>query len=57
MSSRARSDSRQMIMRDQDDQLGEVGQAVGNLREMAVVIHDELDDQNRFAFVVGECGV
>ena len=35
-------------MRDQDDQLEQVGQSVGVLKEMAHVIGDELEDQNRF---------
>lgn len=35
-----------MIMREQDSQLEEVGQAIGNLRQMGEMINDELESQN-----------
>ena len=34
-----------MIMRDQDEQVEDLGQAVGNIREMGLIISDELDEQ------------
>ena len=35
----------EMIMRDQDDQVEDLGKAVGNIREMGLTISDELDEQ------------
>ncbi len=37
-----------MIMRQQDEDLDELGQAVGTLKQMGNVISTELDDQNRY---------
>ena len=37
----------QMIMQNQDRQIEEVAVTVGNLREIAQVMGDELDDQTR----------
>eukprot|EP00052_Salpingoeca_macrocollata_P003227 m.34876 g.34876 ORF g.34876 m.34876 type:complete len:244 (+) comp13138_c0_seq4:62-793(+) len=36
----------QLLMREQDEQLGEVTQAIGVLRQLGETIGDELDDQN-----------
>jgi len=38
--------SQTMIMREQDSQLEEVGQTIGNLRHMGEMINDELESQN-----------
>ncbi|EGD72394.1 hypothetical protein PTSG_00414 [Salpingoeca rosetta] len=38
--------SQQMVMREQDTQLQEVGQTIGVLKNMGIMIGDELDEQN-----------
>ena len=38
--------SQQMVMREQDTQLQEVGQTIGVLKNMGVMIGDELDEHN-----------
>ncbi len=40
-------ETQQLIMRDQDNQLEDVAVTVGNLKEIARVMGDELDDQTR----------
>ena len=47
--------SQTMIMREQDSQLEEVGQTIGNLRHMGEMINDELESQNEC--VAGEATV
>jgi hypothetical protein len=37
----------EVIIREQDSQLGEVAQTLGSLRSMGQAIGDELEDQNR----------